>query len=641
MRKEPPLKPFYFNKFEYRKPYTPCPPSELRNMLFQFLAIISLAVGFLYIWWRWKYSLNMNCLWFAVPLIVAETLSFISTIFLYINYWSPKDLPIETPVHYLSEIEDLKGRPDRPITIDIHIASYNEDVELVRYTIRDAKKVKYPFDDVSVRVFVLDDGRRDGRNPEKQNMKKVAEEEGVGYFCRENNEGFKAGNLRNGLEHTQGDLFVILDADARPFESLLINTTGYFRNKKLAWVQTPQWFYDISEPVYLKDFLTKKLGWFGRTTGAGIELIFGKVEIEHDIFGNHPEGFYDGLLRRRNYHNAAFCCGAGSVHRREAVMDLAIKDYAKGVRKELKKKIEAIGHTSLSEKEILEYKRKSYLDNQLIPFKFHASEDIYTSMMLHAEGWESYQHPYIECKMLSPQDIDTWVKQRSRYAAGSLDIAFKDNPLLIKGLSLGQRLCYFSSIYSYFAPVWLLIFIFSPIIFYFTLALPVKAYSFDFLKFYIPFQIVNAVAILLVNWGRTSDRSDQYYIASFWLMTLSIVSVIIGRKVQFHVTPKEKSKASYLPHIWPHILIISLIVIGNIYNIVLIVLGEHPSLSGYITNTFWSLFTIYNLSVMIRAAWWTEKDYNIHNPLKHSNEERVTRRNFAWKLKWSVYSQNR
>lgn len=636
MSHEPPLKEFYFNKFEHRQPYRPLPQSELRNMMFQFLAIIALAVGGLYIWWRWKYSLNMNCLWFAIPLIVAETLSFVSTIFLYINYWSPKDRPITDPVHYLSEIEDLNGRPDRPISIDIHIATYNEDVELVRYTIRDAKKVKYPFEDVTVKVFVLDDGRRDGRDPSKQNMKKVCEEEGVGYFSRENNEGFKAGNLRNGLEHTQGDLFVILDADARPFESMLINTTGYFRAKKLAWVQTPQWFYDTSEPVYLKDWLTKKAGWFGRSIGWCIELIFGRVYIEEDIFGNHPEGFYDGLLRRRNFHNAAFCCGAGSIHRREAVMELAVKDYAKGVRNELKKKLEAIGHTSLSEKEILEYKRKTYLDNQLIPFKFHASEDIYTSMMLHAQGWESYEHPYVECKMLSPQDIDTWVKQRSRYAAGSLDIAFKDNPLFMKGLTWGQRICYFSSIYSYFAPLWLIIFIFSPIIFYFTLALPVQAYSFDFMKYYIPFQLINAVAIALVNWGRTSDRSDQYYIASFWLMTLSIISVIIGKKVQFHVTPKEKSKANYLPHIWPHILIISLIVIGNLYNLVLIFNGTHPSISGYITNTFWSLFTVYNLSVMIRAAWWEEKDYNINNPLNYRSGFSDLKDTLARKLKWST-----
>ena len=48
-------------------------------------------------------------------------------------------------------------------------------------------------------------------------MRRVAEQEGVNYLSRENNIGFKAGNLRNGLEHTDGDFIVICDADTRVF----------------------------------------------------------------------------------------------------------------------------------------------------------------------------------------------------------------------------------------------------------------------------------------------------------------------------------------------------------------------------------------------------------------------------------------
>jgi cellulose synthase (UDP-forming) len=241
-------------------------------------------------------------------------------------------------------------------------------------------------------------------------------------------------------------------------------------------------------------------------------------------------------------------------------------------------------------------------------------------MMLHADGWKSYQHKDVECKMLSPQDLDTWVKQRSRYAAGSLDIAFKDNPLFLKGLSFGQRICYFSSIFSYFAPIWLLIFILSPVVFFYTLALPVKAYSFDFLKFYIPFQLVNTMAIAIANWKRSSDRSDQYYIASFWLMIMCMVSVLIGKKVSFNVTPKGKNKVNNLPHVWPHILIIGLIGIGIMYNLVLVINNTHPSVSGFITNTFWSLFSVFNLSVMVRAAYWKEKNFNIAKEKKRKEE---------------------
>ena len=109
------------------------------------------------------------------------------------------------------------------------------------------------------------------------------------------------------------------------------------------------------------------------------------------------------------------------------------------------------------------------LKREITPFKFHASEDIYTSIMLHADKenkWESIQHPDIECKMLSTQDLDSWIKQHRRYAEGSLDIALRDNPILKRGLTWRQKLCYFNTIWSYFAPFWIIIFLLSPVIFF-------------------------------------------------------------------------------------------------------------------------------------------------------------------------------
>ncbi|MCW3076747.1 MAG: putative glycosyl transferase [Bacteroidetes bacterium] len=546
---------------------------------------------------------------FSIMLVTAETLSFFSTIMIIINFWANKDPEITAPVHYLSEIEDLQGRHDRPIRIDVFIASYNEDVELVRYSIIDAKNLKYPYPDVEIKIYVLDDGRRDGRDPKKENMKIVAEQEGVFYLIREHNEGYKAGNLKNALEHTNGDIFAILDADTRPFPDFLNHTTGYFKNRKMAWVQTPQWFYDTTAPQSLSSVINSKLGlskpksFVAKKTAGLMNVLFGKIEINEDIFGNDPRLFYDVILRKRNFFNAAFCCGAGSVHRREAIMSLAVKDFADKIRNlrtdmlSKKRNIEEIAHetTALMKKE------------DIIPFKFHASEDIYTSIMLHADKenrWESVQHAGVECKMLSTQDLDSWIKQHQRYAEGSLDIAFKDNPMFIKGLSLGQRICYFSTIWSYFAPLWILIFLLSPVIFFFTLELPVKAYSFEFFKYFLPFQIINTITMLLGCWGISTKRGDQYYISSFWFMILSLVSVIRGKKVVFNVTPKGKSFAKNTPHILPHIIIIALTVIGIAFNAVLVAIHKHPTPSGFAANSFWCIFNIISLSIMIRAAYW-------------------------------------
>lgn len=600
------------------------PDSKLRSYAFQFTAVITIGLGLSYLYWRWTDSINPNALWFAIPLVIAETLSFIGTFLMFFNLWENKDPKIQPPPHYLSDIEELNGRPDRPIKIDVHIATYNEEVELVRYSIRDAKKMLYPHKSVPVKIYVLDDGRRDGRDPAKENMKKVAEEEGVGYLCRETNEGYKAGNLKNGLEHTEGDIFVILDADTRPFPSFLENTLGYFRNKKVAWVQTPQWFCDTTVPVPLSQTIRSKIS-FGKNIDKIIDKLFGKIKTGEDIFGNDPRLFYEVILRRRNNYNAAFCCGAGSIHRREAVLGKAVKDFMEEMEKEMEEQIHNVieGEKVVSAQQVKQYKLNSFLHQDVKPFKFHASEDIYTSMMMHSdsERWESVQHPSVECKMLSPQDLDTSIKQRTRYASGSLDIAFKDNPFFKKGLTIGQKLCYFNTIWSYFAPVWLIIFLLSPVIFFFTHALPVQAYSFDFFKHFVPFHIMNAIAVTIGCWGIETKRGEQYYIASFWLMLRSLISAIKGEKVKFIVTPKEKQGGNNnMQHIWPHLLIISLTLTGIIYNIILIILDLQPSASGFVSNLLWSLFNIYNLSVIVRAAYWTEAEDLGTNTIEESRE---------------------
>ncbi|MGZ4099715.1 MAG: glycosyltransferase family 2 protein, partial [Bacteroidia bacterium] len=390
-------------------------------------------------------------------------------------------------------------------------------------------------------------------------------------------------------------------------------TSGYFRNKKIAWVQTPQWFYDTTEAEPLSEVINNKLhlnkakGFFRKNVKAISNFFFGKIEINEDIFGNDPRLFYDVILRKRNFYNAAFCCGAGSVHRREAIMSLAVKDFADKIRHLRSDLLSRKKNREEIDEETTELLKKE----EIIPFKFHASEDIYTSIMLHADKdnrWESIQHAGIECKMLSTQDLDSWIKQHQRYAEGSLDIAFKDNPIFIKGLTLGQRICYFSTIWSYFAPLWILIFLLSPVIFFFTLQLPVKAYSFEFFKYFLPFQIANTLAMLVGCWGISTKRGDQYYISSFWFMIISIISVVRGKKVKFNVTPKGKSFAKNTQHILPHMIIIGLTIFGIAFNAVLLYLGKHPTPSGFAANSFWCIFNIISLSIMIRAAYWKSAD---------------------------------
>ncbi len=592
----------YYSVFEDRKPYKPSKFSLWQDALFQFVSIIFIFVGADYLYWRWNHSINWDAVWLSLPLYFAEVMAFIGSLLTIINYWTHKDLPIKKPVHYLSEIEDVTPEQDRPVKIDLYIATYNEELDIVEDTVRDAVKVKYPYKDVKINICLLDDGHRDGTDPEKENFKALAEKYNIQYFVRDNNIGYKAGNMNNAFHQTDGDLIVILDADTRIFPDFLNHTTGYFRNKKMGWIQTPQWFYDIPEGLPLNEYLQIKYKTFGKVLGTLIPFSK-KYIVGKNIFGTDPELFYDAILRRRNASNAAFSCGAGSVQRRSALLKLALQEKAENIEAELKKIKKKNKYIDLKAERV-----KLEKEIPLRPFAHHISEDIFTSILLHSKKWQSYQHPNPECKMLSPQSFDIFIKQFSRYAEGTIDITFsKHNPMFRKGLTLRQRLAYAETIWSYLSPFWLTIFILYPIIFFFTLIPPLKAFSFDFFVRIVPFLMLNVLVTNIGNWGKNTKRPEQFYQAGFWYKLQAMYKVLVKGNIKFNVTSKSiKYSQSNLKHIWPHLAIFILTFFGIGYNLYLVYKGIHPSYSAFFANIFWSVFTFYLISPFVRAAYWNK-----------------------------------
>jgi len=598
------MKEFYFNEFEDRRPYSPVKSNRSRNILFHTLAILLLMMGVIYFHWRWFYTLNFKAPIFSLTLVTAETVSFICICFSMFELWKNGEEEIKSPPHYLSDVEGDLKEPDRPISIDVFITTINEEAALLLYTIRDAKAMRYPYADVPITIYLLDDGRRDGRDETKENLKELCESEGIVYLSREDNIGFKAGNLKNGVDNSSGDFFIILDADARPFPGFLENVTGYFRDPKMAWVQTCHWFYDTTRQLPVSEYLNTTFKINSPSLKKISHKLFGSLKTGDDIYGSDPRQFYEVILRRRNNHNASFCCGAGSIHRRVAVVNSAQKEHQKEVNAALRKICRKNRIKNEAEKEALRESLAASI--QVTPFKYHISEDLYTSMIIHSDEyrWKSMLHPYVECKMLSPQDIDSFVKQRSRYAEGSIDIGLRDNPMFKKGLNFGQRICYLQSILSYFSCLWLLVFLFCPIISFFTDLVPLAVPTEEFFVYFIPFYLLNQVTDTVSAWGVSRKRGKQYYIALFWINLKSIFKVISGGKINFNVTPKSKQKTHPLKYVWPHIIIISLTLTGMLYNAFLIANGASDKLTLFLINVGWGINNCIALGTYVRAAFW-------------------------------------
>ncbi|MCB5174500.1 glycosyltransferase [Microvirga lenta] len=593
------------SRFQTQTPWTPLPYSPWHETLWQFLATASLVFGTWYIGWRWLGSINFDALWFSVPLLIAETGAFLGLVLFTINLWSAKS-PAPGPLPAsIRDCTDDPDMPDRPVTVDVFFATYSEDPELVRLGLHDAKAFTYPHP-IDIQIHVLDDGKRPA-------MQAVAEEEGVNYLTRSDNVGFKAGNLRNAMASTSGDFILICDADMRPFPTFLEETLGYFRDPKVAWVQTPQWFYDVPPGVPLPAALERWLGGAGRVLGKGFERIFGPVQIGEDPFANDPQLFFDVILRRRNWANASFCCGAGSIHRREAVMEAALRQWSDQVTAAAGRN-EAAARRLTGEEAIADSIRDTMrwqgaLEEEFQPYKFHVSEDIYTSIVLHADrerGWKSVLHPKVQARMLSPNDLLSWTIQRFKYAGGTLDIMAHDNPLFRRGgLSLPQRLMYGSTFYSYLSPLWNVVFLFSPIVFLFSGVPPVSGYSLDFFIHIAPFLLLNELSQLVALWGNSNAKGRAWYLAMFPLNLQALWTVVRGKKISFPVTPKDRQVGSYPRLVKWQIAVVVLTLTGLIWGWSAFAAGrEGYSLGAMIANTVWGISNALAMVPMIKAAFW-------------------------------------
>lgn len=188
--------------------------------------------------------------------------------------------------------------------VDVFIPTYNEDATLLANTLGAAVNMDYPADRLT--IWLLDDGGTDQKcnsanllesrraTERRAELKALCEDFGVNYLTRARNEHAKAGNLNNGLAHSQGKLVAVFDADHAPARNFLTETVGYFRdNAKLFLVQTPHFFIN-PDPV------ERNL----RT--------FNQMPSENEMF-------YGMIQRGLDKWNAAFFCGSAALLSREAL----------------------------------------------------------------------------------------------------------------------------------------------------------------------------------------------------------------------------------------------------------------------------------------------------------------------------------
>lgn len=635
----------------------------MRMAIVRILVVLSVVLGLVYLSWRWSASLNWAAWWIAVPLVLAETYSFLDVAFFGATVWRLKNRG-EPPA------------PPRGLEVDVFITTYNEPIDLVLRTAAAARDIAYPH-----RTWILDDGARPPLEAEAERL-------GVGYITRGAEwagrpRHAKAGNVNNALLRTTGEFVLILDADQVPEPQILDRTLGYFNDRRMALVQTPQVFWNVAKG---------------------------------DPLGSQAPLFYGPIQQGKDGWNAAFFCGSNAVLRREALMQLGLAGYVQETVRNVRRALRASGTVLARARRRPEGKDPAvrgllnevehalrgarrrlragdpladvtfdvrervrvasadlasrdthllpsdvqgsatlsrdlpggYDDDDLSTAMIHmghhewsplgalesvnelldavsvvrpgealpvmalatnsVTEDMATSMRLHAAGWRSAYHHETLAYGLAPEDLGSMLTQRLRWAQGSVQVALRDNPLTMKGLGLGQKLMYFATMFSYLNGYAAVVYIAAPVIYMLLGILPVFGLTADFFVRFIPFIIVNQLLFLVVGWGIPTWRGQQYSLALFpvWIEACStaIRNVWFARPLGFAVTPKVRTAQDrtewrrIAPQLWAMGLLAGSCAIALLR---LAVLQAGDPL-GTLVNSVWVVYDLAALGIVIRAA---------------------------------------
>ena len=242
------------------------------------------------------------------------------------------------------------------------------------------------------------------------------------------------------------------------------------------------------------------------------------------------------------------------------------------------------------------------------------TEDMATCMRLHAMGWRSVYHDEVLANGLAPDDLGTMLQQRLRWAQGTLQVLLKENPLVQKGLSLPQRLLYFSTMWSYLSGFAAVVFLTAPFVYLIFGVLPVKAYGLTFLTFFVPYMAVNQLLFVVVGYGKKTWRGHQYSLALFplWIRACwtAAANVWFKRPLGFVVTPKTRAERTGFPWrlIAPQIVTAVLLVIAVVVGGLRLWFGTADSVIGTGVNTAWIAYDLVVLSVIWKAALYRGPD---------------------------------
>ncbi len=220
------------------------------------------------------------------------------------------------------------------------------------------------------------------------------------------------------------------------------------------------------------------------------------------------------------------------------------------------------------------------------------TEDLMTSIRLHARGWSSVYHNENIAYGIAAETLLPFHIQRQRWGMGGWQVFFKANPLFIGGLSIPQRLCYLASMIYPLEGFQKAIFYITPVIALFTGILPMRALDVSYLLHFIPYFTLSLYGFNEITRGYGGYIIlEQFSMGKFFIYIKTLFSFLLPKKKRdFKVTPKGEVTSVPYRLIVPQISVFMTSIIAIIWGLAEILLQERGDGFVIAVNCFWALF---------------------------------------------------
>ncbi len=275
-------------------------------------------------------------------------------------------------------------------------------------------------------------------------------------------------------------------------------------------------------------FLERTLGAFvhHRTAIVQTPQVYVNTESNSVAAAAHEQQalFYEPILRGKYGHGAVFSCGTNVIFRRTALNEIG-----------------GLATDSIT-------------------------EDLSTSMELQQRGWDAAYCPEVLAEGLGPEDISSYSGQQMRWARGSLPVLLKKG-IFGRGLTISQRVQYFFSFIYWFTGLSYLLYLTVLLGGLFTGERPFVGIL-EYPAHFLPYFILTMMTLGYSARGRFSFAAVRITLCTFWVHLRAILSVLIGERLGFVVTPKQASGRSQLRLAAPHMVLFALLCAGITYSLV-------------------------------------------------------------------------